>query len=336
MTAGIPGTGVEDRFPTCGFSGRSNVVSDPFPPRFLMKEGRWVLVDGNPVPDPASVDLGDYWIDPRKAEEPLEKDGGYHLRRLPKPEDGKSIDPNTAKLSFGRFQYAPESMAIHPSGYVVGLSHEFHKIQVARLERDGAADDKLPVARVYSGKGTNFDGRGGRPGLLVQPIAVTCTYDGTLLILENLRSESFTRARVQAFDVQGNPVEAFRDGADRPSPFLELPAENRTYLDVAAVGGKSRTYVFVLYYKGRGAKASDYHLSVFQTGDAKPPRNPLLTTGGVSAARIAADMWNTVYALNYAMTTDGAGHPAGPKSEGTGPAGRTVPSLSAWVPGKRG
>jgi hypothetical protein len=43
-------------------------------------------------------------------------------------------------------------------------------------------------------------------------------------------------------------------------------------------------------------------------------------------------MWHGLYALNYAMVTDGNGHPAGPSDADTGPGGRTVPSISQWLP----
>ena len=49
-------------------------------------------------------------------------------------------------------------------------------------------------------------------------------------------------------------------------------------------------------------------------------------------AKICVDMWHSLYALNYAMTTNAAGVPSGPVAADTGPAGRTVPSISEWLP----
>ena len=72
-------------------------------------------------------------------------------------------------------------------------------------------------------------------------------------------------------------------------------------------------------------------MSIYQYGVTAPSQNPLVTTDNVAAAKIAVDMWHTLYALNYAMVTDGQGNPAGPKSATTGPAGRTVPSVSEWL-----
>jgi hypothetical protein len=43
-------------------------------------------------------------------------------------------------------------------------------------------------------------------------------------------------------------------------------------------------------------------------------------------------MWHTAYTLNYGMVTNGSGKSAGPRNADTGPAGRTVPSVSEWLP----
>jgi len=58
----------------------------------------------------------------------------------------------------------------------------------------------------------------------------------------------------------------------------------------------------------------------------------LVTTPNISANALAVDMWHSVYTQNYAMVTDGAGKNAGPSGSGTGPDGRTGPSVSMWLP----
>ena len=92
------------------------------------------------------------------------------------------------------------------------------------------------------------------------------------------------------------------------------------------------TYMYVLYYIGDGSSPSDYHMAIYQYGTQAPAKNPLVTTDGVAAAKLAVDMWHSVYTLNYDMVSDGGGHHAGPKTSETGPAGRTVPSVSLWTP----
>ncbi|MBW7885793.1 MAG: hypothetical protein H3C34_24815, partial [Caldilineaceae bacterium] len=334
----IPGTPMDTvKFPTCGFDGPTQLIYDPFPPKFLMDaDGQWELDEnGRPKLDPSYTQLGEYYIDPRKAEVDLTTGGGYHLRKV-SLDDNSAFDMNSDQLSWGRFAYFPDSFAMHPSGHVVGVSSKYGKIQIIQLPTgDGVNDDEIPVARAYAGKAINRD----RHGLLVHPIAVTCSYDGTILILEESKaaadpSSSLIVSRIQAFDLYGNPVNRFFDGDGQPSPFLDLSeAADYNYLDIAAVGDAKVTYIFVLYYVGDGAAPSDYHMTVYQYGIAKPDKNPLVTTDNVAAARLTVDMWHTVYTLNYEMVTDGSGNPAGPATgDANAPAGRTTPSLSEWLP----
>jgi len=170
------------------------------------------------------------------------------------------------------------------------------------------------------------------------PVAVSCSYDGTILVLEDTKSDTANTevvlARIQAFDLRGRPVNRFFDANNQPTPFLVLStAGENTYLDLVVIGDQMLTYMYVLYYTGDGSLASDYNMAIYQYGNAPPKTSPLLvTTNKIATAKIAVDLWHTAYALNYAMTTDGQGNPAGPLSSGTGPAGRTVPSVSEWLP----
>jgi hypothetical protein len=331
----IPGIGMSAlKFPNCGFDGPTQIVYDPFPPKFLMQDGQWVLVDGKPVVDPNSTLLGEYYVDPRKSEVSLNEGGGYHMRRVTL-DNSTPFDTRSGQLSWGRFAYFPNSVALHPSGNVIGVNTQYKKIQVAKLVSEGVADKDMPVAEVYAGEALKRD----RRGLLFRPLGVTCAYDGTIFVLEDTKSAggavglSFIVARVQAFDLYGNPVNRFFDNEGKPSPFLYLSeAPDFNYLDIVAVGDEKMTYLYVLFYTGDGGSPSDYHMSIYQYGTKAPVKNPLVMTDNVAAARIAVDMWHTMYALNYDMVTDGQGHHAGPHNSTTGPAGRTVPSVSEWLP----
>jgi hypothetical protein len=331
----IPGTPMDAvKFPGCGFDGQTQLVYDPYPPKFKMDaNGQWVIgPDKKPVPDLSDTQLGDYYIDPRKSAISLTNDGGYHLRKVTL-DDSTPFDQGNNLLSWGRFAYFPDSFALHPSGHIIAVSSKFNKIQVAQLAAEGAQDSDVPVARSYAGEAFNAD----RPGLLFHPLAVTCTYDGTILILEDTKSSTGGSAnqivaRIQAFDIQGNPVNRFFDDTGNPSPFLQLSnAANFDYLDIAAVGDEKLTYIYVLYYTGNGSSPGDYHLAIYQYSNQPPAKNPLVITDSVAAARIAVDMWHTAYTLNFGMVTDGQGQPAGPQV-GNGSGVRTVPSVSEWLP----
>jgi hypothetical protein len=330
----IPGAPMNAaKFPNCGLDGQTLLVYDPYPPKFLMKNGQWVLgPDGNPLPDPSDTLLGNYYVDPRKANNPEEQDGGYHLR-LVTLDDTTPFNMGTNLKSYARFRHQPDSIALHPSGHVVAINTQHKRIQIGVLALGGANDEDLPLARVYAGEAQVQH----RPGFLFHPVAVTCSYDGTILVLEDTKSgnsNAVVLARIQAFDLRGRPVNRFFDSDGNPSPFLNISTTGaNTYLDIAAVGDQKMTYMYVLYYTGTGDLASDYHMSIYQYGQTTPASNPLVTTDNLAAAKVAVDMWHTAYVLNYDMTTDGKGNHAGPLSgTNTGPAGRTVPSVSEWLP----
>jgi hypothetical protein len=327
----IPGAPMQDvRYSACGFESQSQIIADPYPPKFLMVDGEWKLgPDDKPVPDPADSDLGAFFIDPSNANGALELGGGYHLRRLELDGSG-NFNFNLGNMtSWGRFQWFPDSFAVHPGGWVIGVSAQYGKIQVARLAE--GADFDVPVARVYGGQALNDQ----RLGLLFHAVAVACAYDGTIFILEDAKQASDpadkrTVARIQTFDLYGNPVNRFFDEQGNPSPVLPLlHPDTYTYLDLAAVGNSEMTYLYVLYYQGDGFSPSDYHMALYQYGKTAPAKNPLTITDSVSAAKVFVDMWHTMYTLNYDTLTDGSGNIAGPP---LGSGVRTIPSLSEWLP----
>ncbi len=332
MNVDIPGAPMDGvKFPDAGFDGYTRLVFDPYPPKFLMWDGNWVVPEstGRPVPDPRDQDLGAYYVDPRKGES-TDPGGGYHLRAASLT-PGEPFDLAADLPSYGRFPYEPNSIVLHPSGFSVAVNQRYAKIMVTPLPETARADDKTPLARIYAGQGQNYQGSDGRAGLLVDPVAVTCNYDGRLLILESSHSEELNLSRLQAFDVDGNPDYCFTDGEGNRSPFLPL-RNDVTYLDLTCSGDRKMTYVWLLYYTGGGSEAGDYEVAILRFGNRIPTQNPLVVTEGVSAAAVAADMWHSLYTLNYAMTTDGEGNDAGPGGSGTGPAGRTAPSMSMWLP----
>jgi hypothetical protein len=330
----------DDRFSACGYDALANIVYDSYPPKFLMENGQFVIgPDGRPKPDPADVDRGCYYLDPTYRFDNDDPGRGYHLRMIPASGSAPINPPGARPLSYGRFPMPVDSMIIHPSGQVIGLNTVNAKIMVTTLETKGKPDDQLPFARIFAGRVLNYVDPQGfatlarRPGLLALPIAVSSTYDGTVMILEASPGDPAV-TRVQAFDVSGNPVNAFPGTSPNArTPFLDLPS-GRTYLDLTVIGNEDLTYLYVLYYERDGFEPADYHLAIYQTGttckDGDP--NPLVTTKGVSAAHIAVDLFRTLYALNYGTTTDGKGNAAGPLIDSPEAVPRTVPSLSQWLP----
>lgn len=331
----IPGTPMAAvKFPSCGFTGQARLIYDLYPPKFLMKDGNWVLdpTTQNPVPDPADISLGNYYVDPRKAGTDYDDGDGYHLRKVVL-DDSTPFDMSKGQASYGRFPYFPDSVAMHPSRIIIGVSSQYKKLMTVQLASEGMDDKSVPLGLIGSGPATDAT----RPGLMFYPVAVTCTYDGTIIVLEDTKSSTGTSelvvSRLSAYDLHMNPVNRFFDGDGNPSQWLYLSnASDYYYLDLTSVGDDKMTYIYVLFYTGSGASPSDYHMAIYTYGETKPATNPLVTTDAIAAARLAVDMWHSAYTLNFAMVTDANGNPAGPKSSDTGPAGRTVPSVSMWLP----
>jgi hypothetical protein len=200
-------------------------------------------------------------------------------------------------LAWGRFTQALESVAVVPTGYVVGVSRLNHKMEILQLPATAVdraeAPQAVPFAVVKAGEGT-------RVGLLNAPVAVA-VLDATILVLET------GNARIQAFDVSGNPVRVFQN---KTSATVELEkAAELEYLDIGVDG---LGYMYVLSAVNSGLAVGDYRLDVFT-----PQGNLLARTTGVAAARLAVDTFRNVYTLNYA-TVEGLP--------------RVEPSLSQWVP----
>lgn len=334
LNVDIPGRVMRSvKFPDCGFTGPSALLYDPFPAKFLMENGQWVIgPDHNPTPDPNDVRLGEYYLDPRPASLPISDGGGIHLRRVTLDATTRFDLSEQHDRSYGRFAFAPDdtvAFGMHPAGFVIGVSSKNKKIHILPIADEPLPDDYAVVAFPFAGEALHAD----RRGLLYNPIAVACSYDGTVFVLEDLRGQATAHsARVQAFDLIGNPVHCFAENG-APSPFLRIGDASTTVLDLAAVGNEVTTYLYVLSYEGDGLDPSQYRVTVCCRGTQVPPQQPLLTVNGVASAKITVDMWHTMYALNYAMTTNAAGASHGPQSgDGTGPAGMTVPSVSEWIP----
>lgn len=233
-----------------------------------------------------------YYFDPRGGEN--------HLRQVIL--DGHTAFSTAPGQSFGRFNAPMKALAIHPAGYVIGISTTLHKMEVLILSSQPVADADAPVAVIKSGLGS-------RAGLLHTPLAVVTTPDGRILILDqpyDFPTHS-VGARIQALDVHGNPVSSFAGN----SADFELRAEASavTYLDM---GVESKGYIYVLKAVGDLSVPANYMLDIYS-----PNGTFLVQTPGVTAAKMVVSLWRDVYTLNYEML-------AGPNG--------SEPSVSWWSP----
>jgi hypothetical protein len=227
----------------------------------------------------------------------------------PVPLNPPSFSRPADKKSFGVLNFDSDRCLLHPAGHIVSISNAKSKIEVLKLPRvqgqiAAVSDDEAMnfyLARTVSAAGT-------RAGLITSPVAAAISPDGVILVLE----ASTGNNRIQAFDLGGNPVKFFTGQLIPYFLVLEATAGFH-YLDMAV---EFTGYIYVL-----SKDASNNHrLDIYH-----PTQNgtqPISSTPGVNAAKIAVDLWRSAYTLNYEVLKTSAG---------TIP-GFTEPSVSLWVP----
>jgi len=221
---------------------------------------------------------------------------GFHLRSVVL--DSSTAWSSGSKLSWGAFTSALDSLAVLPSGYVIGVNRQTHKMESLLLTETPVDQDDESQAVSFA---TQQCGLGTRAGLLNTPVAVA-SCGGAVLVLEQ------GNARVQALDAHANPVLLFAQGTSNVMA-LQAESDKVSYLDLAVEG---QGYIYVLSYLGEGTSASQYRLDLYT-----PEGVFLCRTVGVAAARLAVDLFRNVYTLNYETLADA------PLPE---------PSLSQWLP----
>src|SRR5579872_882800 len=242
---------------------------------------------------PASGVGSNFWVDPRN--------GLYHVRQVVL-DGSKTFDLSIGK-SWGRFNQQIDAATVHPSGYVVGVSTSNSKIEVLNLAAGVVDDAKAPLANIYSGYGT-------RPGLIHIPVGVASTPGAGVIVLEAADSGlPGAGARLQAFDLLGNPAPIFA-GA---SPIAVLKDEGLP-VHLLALAVESKGYIYVLKYLNDGSHVNDYRLDIYNVDGTW-----LNQTAGMAAGSLTVDLWRTVYTLNFEVIEKPGG-------------GRTEPSVSIWLP----
>jgi hypothetical protein len=208
-----------------------------------------------------------------------------------------SYDSPSSNKAFGRLQFPSDALLLHPLGKIVSINTELSKLEVLDLPAAAATDATAPVSQVRSGFGT-------REGLMDAPIHAALTAQGAILILEQNNN------RIQAFDLGGNPVPYFANGAYFV-PLIDPPG-TAVYLDL---GVEYSGYLYVLSYTGSGPFT--YHLDLYSPDGAWLGR-----TTGVNADKLAVNYWRDVFTLNYEVLK---------LPNGTIP-NKTEPSVSHWIP----
>lgn len=197
-------------------------------------------------------------------------------------------------LHYGSFSEVPTSLCWHRAGFLIGVNRARHKMEILDLNAGLIEDRFTRPAKIAAGLGNRF-------GLLNGPSCIAARLDGTLLVLESVTH------KVQAFDVDGNPVMLF-DGTPRFSLIDSGQSENVTYLDMSV---EARGYVYVLSHRGDGSQAGQYKLDIYT-----PEGRHLNSTTGFTAARMIVDYWRNVVTLNWMPML--------------GVNGRTEPTISSW------
>ncbi|MBO3697921.1 hypothetical protein [Roseivirga sp. E12] len=268
--------------------------------------------EGGVLYDMAGPDDGsglNFFIDPTAGEFNPETNpgGGYHLRKVSlkyvKYESSEEVVPpefsTDTNESWGRFPVEIDKFVKHPQGYVFGISYSLHKLFYLELPDKAMADKDAPMANSTAGEGF-------REGLVNGPRGIELGLDGVILILEAVNN------RVQAFDTQGKPIPYFTDPNDESAKVSTMNlanADGATYLDMAVEGVG---YIYVLRHDADGSDPNSYAVDVY-----KPDGSFLVTTTGVSAAKITVSLLRAIYALNYEVIM--------------GDKGRIEPSVSLWV-----
>lgn len=243
-----------------------------------------------------------FFIDPTRGvfDENNNPAGGFHLRRVSL---NFKLTPEfnvRREESYGRFPDAIDGMVVHPHGYVFAIRRGRHKIYRVALPDSPGPDADAPMATLASGEGD-------RDGLIKSPLAIALALDGRLLVLEEGNGQ-----RVQAFDVNGNPVAYFKHPTTKAAtPILTLRTDSPLSLLDMAVEAKG--HIFILGHTGSGKQPSDYRLDLYDPSGAY-----LTSTSNFTAARITVDLLRNVFAMNYEVL-DSKGR-------------RPEPGISQWRP----
>jgi hypothetical protein len=159
-----------------------------------------------PYPTPP-VSQNNFYLDPV----PISNSGAsYRYQTRQVTLDNTTPFPIGSPLSFGQFLLpALTDVAVHPQGYLIGAHATLNVLEVLQLPSSPATDSQAVAAVIVGGQGV-------RAGLFNGPTSVAVTADGRVLVLEQ------GNARIQAVDVNGNPVYCFTGATVGSAPASAL------------------------------------------------------------------------------------------------------------------
>jgi hypothetical protein len=236
---------------------------------------------------------------------------GYLVRRLKLSDQGGALtwEKNQA---WGQILDDITAVTYHPSGFIACVTEDTSKLHMLEVPRAPVADNTYPTLSQA------FSGPGERQGLTTNPTGVTCTIDGTILVLENGSN------RMQAFDVNGNPRLYFPgDDGEKTSLCTLAGSDSDTRLGIAVDGAH---YIYVLSYSNSGTAPSDYRVDIHA-----PDGTFIVAPNNVNVGAFDVDYWRNLFTVNYTplTTTDGGTYYIDPAI------GRQQPSLSIFVPSNK-
>ena len=225
----------------------------------------------------------------------LDPDSGYLLRRVdfftyPTADGGVAIgagdtarrpayDPPSSRRSVGRFNALPSALLVHPSGKVVAVCAEASTIEVL-TPLDAPTDDRdVPVATIVARVGYNV-------GNVSSPVGLASTAEGVLVVAEN------GNGRLQAFDIDGNPVKLFDGGTARTAPLYRWTA-GMEVLDLCIENGG---FIYVLSID-RSSASRATTLDIY-----RPDGSWLLRQADLDVKVLTVDVWRSMFTMNGGST----------------------------------
>jgi hypothetical protein len=182
------------------------------------------VIEVHPYPTEA-ISQRNYYVQPTS-----DSPSAYQYQLRPVALDNiTSFDMNQTH-SWGMFTLPfNDDFVVHPQGYVVAISYTQSRMMILKLPDQPAPDNEAISAVITSGPA----GAHGRPGLMNGPVALSVATDGRILVLEQGTPDC--PARIQAFDVNGNPVPSF-DG----QPITTVPVTLGADLNAGLVSTRLR------------------------------------------------------------------------------------------------